>query len=284
MKIRVAEIFYSLQGEGLYQGTPSIFLRTFGCNFRCKNFGMPLNSPILEGPNAEVANVIQNIDKYKTIDEMPLVHTGCDSYISIYPEFKNFSPLMEVDNIVERILELLPAGTFGDDIHLIITGGEPLLGWQRAYPELVEKLYTQLNLKHVTFETNGTQKLTAELKKTLDECIDTVTFSVSSKLTNSGEAWDKAIKPEVVKTYAGHSNEIYFKWVCSNPEDLEDVQKAVKQYYAAGLNYPVYLMPAGGTEKLYFKNKQWLAKICMAHGYRFSPRLQIDLFGNQWAT
>jgi len=40
-KIKVAEIFYSLQGEGQYLGTPSIFLRTFGCNFQCAGFGMP---------------------------------------------------------------------------------------------------------------------------------------------------------------------------------------------------------------------------------------------------
>ena len=70
MKIRVAEIFYSLQGEGLYQGVPSVFLRTFGCNFRCKNFGLPRSAPIPEGPNAEVAKVIDNIDQYKSIDDL----------------------------------------------------------------------------------------------------------------------------------------------------------------------------------------------------------------------
>jgi len=40
-KIKVAEIFHSLQGEGLYIGVPSVFLRTFGCNFKCAGFGMP---------------------------------------------------------------------------------------------------------------------------------------------------------------------------------------------------------------------------------------------------
>ena len=40
-KIKVAELFYSLQGEGQYLGTPSIFLRVFGCNFQCAGFGMP---------------------------------------------------------------------------------------------------------------------------------------------------------------------------------------------------------------------------------------------------
>ena len=41
LKLRYSEAFYSLQGEGQYVGVPSVFLRTFGCNFRCQNFGLP---------------------------------------------------------------------------------------------------------------------------------------------------------------------------------------------------------------------------------------------------
>ena len=290
MKIRVAEIFYSLQGEGLYQGVPSVFLRTFGCNFRCKNFGLPRGTAVPQGPNKEVSKVIENINQYKTVDEMPLVHTGCDSYISIYPEFKNFSPMLETDEIVERIREILPQGRFGTNVHFIITGGEPLLGWQRAYPELLEKLVKELDLQHITFETNGTQALRQELIDFFEEpsSLGTnlwATFSVSSKLTNSGEKWAEAIKPGVIASYTGITyHDIYFKWVCSNPEDFEDVQRAVQEYNAAGINCPVYLMPAGGSEKLYYKNRQWLSKICLAHGFRYSPRLQIDLYGNGWGT
>ena len=40
-KIKIAELFYSIQGEGRYMGVPSIFLRTYGCNFTCSGFGMP---------------------------------------------------------------------------------------------------------------------------------------------------------------------------------------------------------------------------------------------------
>ena len=40
-KIKVSELFYSIQGEGRYMGVPSVFLRTFGCNFSCSGFGMP---------------------------------------------------------------------------------------------------------------------------------------------------------------------------------------------------------------------------------------------------
>jgi hypothetical protein len=41
MNIKVSELFYSVQGEGRFMGVPSIFLRTYGCNFTCQGFGMP---------------------------------------------------------------------------------------------------------------------------------------------------------------------------------------------------------------------------------------------------
>ena len=45
MKLRYSEAFYSVQGEGKFVGVPSVFLRTFGCNFRCMNFGLPRGEP-----------------------------------------------------------------------------------------------------------------------------------------------------------------------------------------------------------------------------------------------
>ena len=45
MKLRYSEAFYSVQGEGKFVGVPSVFLRTFGCNFRCMNFGLSRNEP-----------------------------------------------------------------------------------------------------------------------------------------------------------------------------------------------------------------------------------------------
>ena len=46
MKLRYSEAFYSVQGEGKFVGVPSVFLRTFGCNFRCMNFGLPRGEPM----------------------------------------------------------------------------------------------------------------------------------------------------------------------------------------------------------------------------------------------
>ena len=149
-KIKVAELFYSLQGEGQYLGVPSIFLRVFGCNFQCQGFGMP---------RVQLSEERLAIDpaQYTDYESLPLVHTGCDSYASWDPRFKDLSPMLTSDAIVERTLEILPHKRWVDE-HFIFTGGEPLLGWQRSYPDILDHAKMQ-ELKEITFETNGTQKL-----------------------------------------------------------------------------------------------------------------------------
>ena len=150
MKLRYSEAFYSVQGEGKYVGVPSVFLRTFGCNFRCMNFGLPKDKNRWEQHkegnryNLEVKALLDAgiVEKTKKFEDLPIIHTGCDTYASIYPEFKDFNKLAEVDEVVEHLISLLPEGKWtmdnGQDVHLILTGGEPLLAWQRLYVELFE--------------------------------------------------------------------------------------------------------------------------------------------------
>lgn len=286
-KIKVAELFYSLQGEGQYLGTPSIFLRTFGCNFQCAGFGMT------RGQLSEERFAIDPND-YKTYNNLPLVHTGCDSYASWDPRFKHLSPMMTVEAIVERMKQLLPEGKFGPDKHLIITGGEPLLGWQRSYIVLFEEIFKQdMNLTHITFETNGTQKLKSELIEWFhgNDCFSdlNITFSVSSKLPSSGEKFEEAIRPDIIEDYYHVGNLTYFKWVVSDSDDYYDVVRAVDTYTSVlgphvMANIPIYLMPAGGTTKVYDTNEKWVADLAMKHGWRYTPRLQVQLWKNAWGT
>ena len=286
-KIKVAELFYSLQGEGQYLGTPSVFLRIFGCNFKCAGFSMPRGTLSEERLAIDPAN-------YDSYNDLPLVHTGCDSYASWDPRFKHLSPMLEVSAIVDRMQELLPDGKFGPDKHLILTGGEPLLGWQKSYIDLFEEIGKRgMNLTHITFETNGTQMLKPELKDwfLMNETYPmlNITYSVSSKLPSSGEAWEDAIKPEVIREYFQLSSSLYFKWVVSNEEDYQDVQNAIKAYAEvlgpfAMTDIPIYLMPAGGTTKHYNDNEKWVAELCMKHGWRYTPRLQVQLWKNAWGT
>ena len=282
-KIKIAELFYSIQGEGRYMGVPSVFLRTFGCNFKCAGFGM--ERPMLSTEADDLAS-IHELNPFRRYEDLPLVSTGCDSYASWHPDFKNLSPMLTTDAIVERIMEILPHGEWQDE-HLVITGGEPLLGWQRAYEDLLEHP-RMAGLKEITFETNGTQKLTPEFKNYLDHYIDEthgreVTFSVSAKLPGSGEQWADAIKPEVVNEYE-EVGTAYLKFVVATEQDVADAECAVGAYRAAGFTGPVYIMPVGGTSEVYFLNTTRVAELAMKRGWRYSARLQVDLFRNEWGT
>ena len=298
MKLRYSEAFYSVQGEGKFVGVPSVFLRTFGCNFRCMNFGVDKSVGDRweqhargERYNAEVkalldAGVHETTEKF---EDLPIIHTGCDTYASIYPEFKDFNKLATIDEVVEHLLSLLPEGKWtmdnGQDVHLILTGGEPLLAWQRLYVELFEHPGMK-DLKNVTIETNTTQSLHDEFYEYLNnnERIQ-VTFSCSPKLSVSGESWDDAIKPDVAREYSlVDGSDIYFKFVVADKSDVDEVTRAVQQYRDSGLECPVYLMPMGGRSEEYSLNVKEVAELCMERGWRFTPRLHISLFGNAWGT
>ena len=282
-KIKVAELFYSIQGEGRYMGVPSVFLRTFGCNFRCAGFGMPRGE--LSTEVEDIAEVVHMFNKY---EELPLVSTGCDSYASWDPRFKHLSPLLDTNAIADAIVDTLPHKEWRDE-HLVITGGEPLLGWQKQYPDLLnnEKMRS---LKEITFETNGTMRLTTAFKDYLIQWLmpnvdfqREITFSVSAKLPCSGEPWDDAIKPEVVCDYQNYGY-VYLKFVVATEEDLNDAERAVEEYRAAGFQGPVYIMPVGGVERVYTLNNRAVAEMAMRKGWRYSDRLQVPLFKNEWGT
>lgn len=266
-------------------GVPSVFLRTFGCNFKCAGFGMPKGEL-----SREVEDIASRIHYFKDYKDLPLVSTGCDSYASWDPRFKDFSPLIETNGIVDRIMEILPYNKWEDE-HLVITGGEPLLGWQRAYPELLEHPKMQ-DLKEITFETNGTQKLTSDFKDYLRKwnqqrfphgnCGE-ITFSVSAKLSCSGEARHEAIKPDVVCEYeeVGYT---YLKFVIATEEDAEEALETLDIYRSEGFRGPCYLMPVGGVESVYTLNNRRVADFAMKNGLRYSDRLQVPLFKNEWGT
>jgi len=286
MKIKVSELFYSLQGEGRFVGVPSVFLRTYGCNFTCSGFGC---KPGEKSTGADdVAEVVHMYDRF---EDLPLVETGCDSYASWHPSFKHLSPTYEIDQLVDKMLALTPNGQWvqnnGNDVHLVITGGEPLLGWQRAYRELLSHP-KMADLKNITFETNGTQKLHEDFREYMFEewtrmgrDRDRLTFSVSAKLSASGERWDDAICPEVVRSYQelGHT---YLKFVVETEDHVNEAIRAVDAFRAGGFGGVVYLMPQGGIVQPYEANKLNIANICCERGFNYSPRLHVDLWGNGW--
>jgi 7-carboxy-7-deazaguanine synthase len=287
--LRYSEAFYSVQGEGNFIGTPSVFLRSFGCNFRCQGFGLPRGIKRKKYSDEVLAflddGVLENVHRF---EDLPMVRTGCDTYASIYPEFKKYMMDRTVDEVVEHLLSLTPEGKWqmdnGQDIHFILTGGEPLL-WQRFWIELF-KHPGMADLKNLTIETNTTQPLNRKFFTFLSEQEQfQVTWACSPKLTVSGEKWSDAIRPAVACQYLNVQNsKMYLKFVVADETDIEDVKKAVDQYIEGTINVPVYVMPVGGCKEEYGANKINVAELALEKGWRYSPRLQVDLFGNSWGT
>ena len=291
-KLRYSEAFYSVQGEGRFVGVPSIFLRVFGCNFECRGFGqergklIPVEEmPYMTDPRADKDNEIA----YKSIEELPVTPIGCDSSASWAMKCKHLQLTKTIDEVFEHIVSLLPNGKFdeAEDIHLVITGGEPLLGWQRVWPELLE-MCKEVGLKNVTYETNGTQNLQQQFIDYLngDGKDLHITWSTSPKLSISGEEQFDALNPEALLDMNKVNNSyLYNKVVVRDIEDFEEVDLFVDEYKSAGVVLDsVYCMPEGATLEQQSLTEKDVAEACMKTGYKFSPRLHITLFGNAWGT
>jgi len=220
----IAEIFYSLQGEGVLVGTPSVFVRTSGCNLRC---------------------------------------VWCDTpYTSWSPEGEQLS----VEEIAARV------GNFPAR-YVVLTGGEPMIA-----PGIVPLTAALRQAgRHVTIETAGTVWAPVECDL----------MSVSPKLANStphtrGEGrWAARherlrYRPEVLRKLIG-AYTYQMKFVIQSPEDLAEIQRMVAETGAAPEN--VLLMAEGTDAEALRERGRWVAEICKREGYRYTPRLHIELWG-----
>ena len=222
--MKIAEVFYSVQGEGSLVGVPSVFVRVSGCNLRC---------------------------------------AWCDTpYASWRPEGRTLS-VPEILNEIRRF----PAR------HVVLTGGEPMI-----FPEIVTltKQLRKLGL-HITVETAGT--VWAPVACDL--------MSISPKLANSTPSqphhWRARherlrIRPEVLRRLIS-AYDYQLKFVVVGPDDLPEISELIKQTGADRTK--VVLMPEGVRAATLRRRGRWLIEICKREGLRFSPRLQIELWGNR---
>ena len=224
--MKIAEIFYSIQGEGMLTGVPSVFMRTSGCNLRC---------------------------------------VWCDTpYTSWAPEGNE----MTVDEVLACVRQH-PAK------HVVVTGGEPMIAPQIV--ALTDEL-KRLGL-HITIETAGTvyQPVSCDL------------MSISPKLANStphereGGKWaaqhDRLrYQPEVLHKLMAEY-EYQLKFVVASPDDMKEIAAMLDETGADRSR--VVLMAEGTTPDVIRERAGWLADICKREGFRYSPRLHIDLWGNR---
>ena len=194
-----------------------------------------------------------------------------------------------IDEVVDHVLSLTPEKKWtmsnGQDVHFILTGGEPLLGWQKLYIDLFEHPRMQ-DLKNVTFETNTTQKLHPDFAQYLtDQDRFEVTWSCSPKLSVSGEPWSTAIKPEIARSYFDvPGTSMYFKFVVASASDVDEVSRAVQEYNGVGIDVPNSRRNPEADLEEYQLNTRGVAKLAMERGWRYTPRLHVDIFRNAWGT
>lgn len=281
--IRVSELFKAVQGEGLYAGTPSVFLRTFGCNFRCPGFSVSQNDWEKDKRgdviNKEVQPLLEKAKSFNIIQDLPILQTGCDTYAAIYPQFKHLTKDYDIEDLVQEIVAV-NGGKFSENNHLVITGGEPLLGWQKKFVPLLERLYCDYGLRHVTFETNGTQEVIADIQH-LPYGLK-LNFSISAKLACSGEKKeDRFNKAAVTSMFA--TGQSWFKFVVGSEEDVSEIQEYLKA--CSPITDPVvYLMPLGGHPSEFKKHEELVFDLALKYNFRFSPRLHVAIKGNFWGT
>ena len=220
--MQIAELFYSLQGEGSLVGVPSVFIRTSGCNLRCSWCDTPYTSWQPEGNELTIEQILQEVKAH-------------------------------------------PAR------HVVVTGGEPMI--QPEMTPLTERL-RGLGL-HITIETAGTvfRPVACDL------------MSISPKLANSTPSAPWAaqhdrlrIQPDVLRELMDRY-EYQLKFVIARRQDLGEVRALVETLEVE--RERVILMPEGIDRDVLRERALWLAEICKEAGFRFSPRLQVELYGNQ---
>ena len=288
-----SEIFHSIQGEGHYTGIPTAWLRFFLCNLQCNGFGQ--DDPT--DPSTYVLDYKNvNPNDYNDITELPVFEKGCDSSYSWAKKFKSLAKSATVEELCQLIRNDMkskhnPKGLFNfnkTNQHMCFTGGEPLMPHgQKCSVEILKQFIEEGDEPlSVTFETNGTQKLSEEFIEFFmewqEDRLNEVFFSISPKLwTVSGEKAPKAIKPEIVEAYHLLSSDGQLKFVVNGRDEAwEDLEHVVDLFERFGVTYPVWVMPVGATvegQKLVDGDVAYQA---FKRGYNVSSRVHTYLWGN----
>lgn len=228
--MKIAEIFFSIQGEGRLLGMPSAFVRTTGCSLRC---------------------------------------VWCDSdYTSWHPRGQS----MPVAQILARLAEFPTR-------HVVVTGGEPLIAAG------IEELCAALRAAgyHITLETAAV----------VFKEVECDLASVSPKLSNStphqreGGRWAERhermrLRYDVIQALLERSD-YQLKFVVEQAADIEEVRAVVDSLRGVD-PAKVLLMPQGASREELDRRAAWLVEVCKQHGFRYCPRLHIELFGNRRGT
>ncbi len=144
--------------------------------------------------------------------------------------------------------------------HIVFTGGEPMI--QAPCIEQFLKLNPDLSAE---IETNGTLMPSPYL-------LETVQWNCSPKTSNSGNPQIRAKKVDVLLALAERNT--HFKFVCSTPDDIEEILRD----YAFLPREQLLIMPEGITKEQNAAVYQKINATILKHGLKTSPRLQNIMY------
>ena len=243
----LVEHFYSIQGEGKYTGTPSLFLRFGGCNMRCEGFGCSETS----------SNGIEVV--------------GCDTVYAVNKEHFSHSWVQITKS--QELLQILELYELPENVDVVLTGGEPLIyANEEIFVEFLNALHH--NGHRICFETNGSLGVDFEKYPVYKECI----YALSLKLSNSGESFKKRVNPDVINSLAINAKEAFFKFSIDADSINLGLEEEIEEIVVHAPFLKVYCMPVGGTKVEVEKNTEPLIEFCKAKGYNFSDRLHIRIW------
>jgi 7-carboxy-7-deazaguanine synthase len=252
------QISGTVQGEGKLLGTSCLFIRTSGCNLRCAWIGADGNG------------------------------SPCDTPYSSHHAETN---MMEVDDVVQLV-----HANRGNMKYVVVSGGEPTM--QKGVVELLAKL--QSIGMHTTIETNATI-----FNESMARHINLVSMSPKlasstpheANLKNTGidysEHWAKKHESkrrniEVIQKYIDaaklYDNDFQLKFVVQNPGDIEEIENDFLAHLTGWTADDVVLMPEGTSSDMLADRSYWAIEAAINKGWRFTPRLHIELFGKARAV
>jgi 7-carboxy-7-deazaguanine synthase len=235
------EIFHSIQGEGKSTGVPSVFVRTSLCNLHCIWCDTDYTWNWVGTRFPHVNDAVPGYQKFEKKDWI----AACD-----------------VAEIAQTVRSFHCK-------NIILTGGEPMLQ-QPALELLTKELRKYDEDYRFEVETNGTLPPSADFDAAIDQ------YNVSPKLENSANPRRLREKPAALRFFSA-SPKANFKFVLSEKSDLEEVLGLIKTYDIAPEK--VWLMPEGTSARSLSSRRKWLVEICKTHGFRYSDRLHVQIWG-----
>lgn len=227
----VNEMFFSIQGEGRFAGTPAVFIRLNYCNLGC---------------------------------------AWCDTRFTWDAERIEKDRLLNPAQIASAAQKLIESATARrEEIHVVITGGEPMLHQDRI-PALIGALQAE-GFAFFEIETNGMYLPNAAMIERISW------WNCSPKLSNSGLPVQRNRVPGALAAILA-TGKCDFKFVIQSLKDIDEMER---HYLPPLPSERIILMPEGITPDTQMRIMPWLLEECSRRGFRFSPRLHILAWGNE---